>query len=254
METMKQFNQLKPINMKEQKQLKLSKKLNKITRKLNKIKEKLGVEQIPEQKLKSEEPEEPTEKLNLEYKEDIYRQIVKDSIIKDYIRYSEYLEDRNYIRESITLHENLSKIVSINNLKAGNEGIVLDILCPPGNIISIPGIKSFPENYDIENIRPFELILANSNNIEIDPGTKVKILKNKILRKPEEICETSYKDINHIDYSESPNKFKIYSNFYRFENGIELKGEDHLKIHVINPNVDIDIVKFNLGTNFWLPR
>ncbi len=181
------------------------------------------------------------------------RDIIKDSIIKNYPKYIEYLESRNYMRESVTIHENLSSIVTINNLKSNNEGIVLDIKCPPGIIVSIPGIKSYPEDYNIEYIRPFELKLASSNGEEIDSETQIKILKNKILRKSVEICNIPYKYVGMLDYSESPNRFKTYSELYRFEYGVELKSEDHLKIYVINPDKDIDIVKFNLGTDFWTP-
>lgn len=179
--------------------------------------------------------------------------IVKDSIITNYPRYIKYLDSHNYTRESITVCENLSAIVTINNIKANNEGIVIDIMCPPGILIGIPGIKSFPEDYRIENIRPFELKLANSNGEEIDPDTKINIIKNKVLRKPEEIYNILYKDISMTNFSESTNRFKTYTELYRFEYGVELKGEDHLKIYVINPNIDINDVKFNLGTDLWTP-
>ena len=175
--------------------------------------------------------------------------IVKGHIIKNYVKYIQYLEKNYWTKENVTIYENLSSIVTINNLKANNEGTVLDIVCPPGIIIGIPGIKSFPEGYSIERIRPFELILTNLHGEEIDPDTKIKILKNKILRKAEEICEISYKDISMTNYSESPNQFKNYSALYRFEQGIELKGEDHLKIYVINPNIDIEKIKFNIGVD-----
>lgn len=182
--------------------------------------------------------------------------IIKDSIIKNYPKYIEYIEDHNYIRESVTIYENLSAIATINSLKANNEGIVLDILCPPGRIISIPGIKSYPEDYHIEKVPPFEIKLASADGVgrEIDPETKIKILKNKILRKPEEICNLSYKDISMTNFSTSLSRFKAYTELYRFEHGIELKGEDHLKIYVINPNIDINNVKFNLGTDLWTPK
>lgn len=178
---------------------------------------------------------------------------VKDSIIIDYPKYIKYLDSHNYARESITIYENLSSIVTINNLKENNEGIVVDILCPPGILVSIPGIKSFPENYHIEKIPPFEIKLSNSNGEEIGPETKIKILKNKILRKPEDICNISYKDISMTNFSKSLNRFKTYIELYRFEHGIELKGEDHLKLYVINPDKDIDTVKFNFGIDLWTP-
>ena len=177
------------------------------------------------------------------------KDIVKGHIINDYVKYIQHLEKNNWTRESVTIYENLSSIVTINNLKANNEGTVLDIVCPTGRMVGIPGIKSFPEGYSIERIRPFELRLTNLHGEEIDPNTKIKILKNKILRKPAEIYEISYKDISMTNYSESPNQFKNYSEVYKFDQSIELKGEDHLKIYVINPNIDIEIIKFNLGVD-----
>lgn len=179
--------------------------------------------------------------------------IVKDSIIKDYLKYVEYLENLKYVKESMTIYEYLPKLVTINNLKANNSGIILDILCPPGIIISIPGIKSYPENYNIEDIYPFEIKLANSNGEELDQNIEIKIFKNKILRKDVEIFNTSYKYISTVNYSNSQNKFKTYKELYRFDNGIELKDEDHLKIYVVNPDIDINIVKFNLGVDIWTP-
>lgn len=179
--------------------------------------------------------------------------IVKDSVITDYLKYIKYLDNHNYVKESVIIYEGLSTIVTINSLKANDEGTVIDILCPPGILIGIPGIKSFPENYHIEKIPPFEIKLTNSNGEEIDPETKINILKNKILRKPVDICNMFYKDISTTNFSESSNMFKTHVELYRFEHGIELKGEDHLKIYVINPNIDINDVKFNLGTDLWTP-
>ena len=175
--------------------------------------------------------------------------LVKDSFINDYIKYIEYLENNNYVRERVTIYENLSAMVTIHNLKADNEGVVIDILCPPGMIISVPGIKSFPEDFDIERIPPFELILSNLHGDEIGLDTQIKIFKKKILRKPDEIFNLYYKDISMTNYSETPNKFKSHDQLYRFDQGIELKGEDRLKLYVINPNIDIDNVKFNMNVD-----
>ncbi len=177
---------------------------------------------------------------------------IQDPFIKNYFEYIKYQEDNNWIRERITLHEYLSQMmITVNKLKAHNDGVVIDITCPPGRIISIMGIKDIPKGYTIENIRPFELKLANTNGEEIDPDTHIKIIKKKILRKDIEIYDVQYKDISMINYSPSPNMFKAYTELYRFEQGIQLKGEDHLKLHVIDPSIDINIIKFNLGVDLW---
>lgn len=161
--------------------------------------------------------------------------------INNYVEYVKYLEDHDWEKESITIYEYLSGLVTINSLKKGNDGVVTDITCPPGRIISIS--KDYP----------LEVKFANFNGDELSPDTQIKTIKKKILRKNEVLYDLRYKDISMLNYSSSPNKFKNYSELFRFEKGIELKGEDHLKIQVINPNIDIDAekVKLNLVTNLW---
>ena len=131
--------------------------------------------------------------------------LVDKIFIKNYTEYIKYLEDHKWIRERITLHEYLSSIATINNLNANNDGVVVDIICPPGRIISIMGIKdaNCPDGYKIENIRPFELKLANSNGEEIDPDTHIKIIKKKILGKDVEIYDVQYKDVSMTNFSPS---------------------------------------------------
>lgn len=177
--------------------------------------------------------------------------LVEDSLIGDYLRYVDYLERQEWTKESITITELLSSIDTVSKLRAGNDGIVLDVKCPAGLIISIQGTEDLPDGYDVEKIRPLEVKLADSNGKEIDPDTCIKIFKHKLLKKDTQIGQVLYRDISMIDYSDSPNLFKDYASLYRFGKGIEIKGEDSLRLYVINPDVDIDIVKFNLGIDLW---
>lgn len=177
--------------------------------------------------------------------------LVKDSLIEDYPRYVDYLERHEWTRESITITELLSRIATISKLKAGNDGTVLDIKCPAGLIISVNGIEGVPSGYEMEKIRPLEIKLTDSNGKEIGPDTCIKIFKHKLLKKDVQIGQVSYRDISMTDYSDSKNLFKDYNELYRFGKGIEIKGEDSLRLYVINPDVDIDIIKFNLGIDLW---
>jgi len=177
--------------------------------------------------------------------------LVKDSLIEDYVKYVDYLERQEWTRENITVTELLSSIVTINKLKAGDNGIVLNVKCPAGLIISIQGTEGLPDGYNIEKIRPLEIKMSDSNGKEIYPGTCIKIFKHKILKTDVEIGQVLYRDISMVDYSDSPNLFKDYTGLYRFRKGIEIKGEDSLRLYVVNPNVDIDIVKFGLGIDLW---
>lgn len=177
--------------------------------------------------------------------------LVKDSLIEDYPGYVDYLERHEWTRESITITELLSRIATISKLKAGNDGTVLDIKCPAGLIISIPGIEGVPSGYEMEKIRPLEVKFSDSNGKEIGPDTFIKIFKHKLLKKDVQIGLVMYRDISMTDYSDSQNLFKDYNDLYRFGKGIEIKGEDSLRLHIINTDVDIDTVKFNLGIDLW---
>lgn len=174
------------------------------------------------------------------YKQTIYGQTKEDNFfIKNYSEYIKNLKNRKWKKEHFTLHENLSRIVTVNYIRKENDGIVIDILCPSGRILSI------------DNTYPFEIKLASSSGEELDPDTHIKIIKNKILRECIELYDIQYKEIDMLNYSESPHLFKGYDELFRFKDGIELKGEDHLKIFVVNPNIDIDLIKFNLDIDIW---
>jgi hypothetical protein len=177
--------------------------------------------------------------------------LVEDSLIGDYIRYVDYLERHGWTRECITITELLSVITTISKLKAGNDGIVLDVRCPAGLIMSVPGIEGVPNEHDVENIRPIEVKFANPNGKEIDPDTCIEIFKHKLLKEDVQIGQVLYRDISMVDYSDSPNLFKDYVSLYRFKKGIEIKGEDSLRLHIINPDVDVEVVKFNFGADLW---
>ena len=178
------------------------------------------------------------------------KNIVENSLIKDYSKYIEYREKNEFTSESIKIHEYLSALVTTNSLGVHNEGVAIDITCPAGRIMSIIGKDSLPTGYK-ESPHPFELKFANSNGVEIDPDTDIRIFKDTVFKKKTEICELKYRDVGMLNYSDTPNLFKKYSDLYRFDQGVELKGEDHLRMSVINPNVDINIVKFNLGADLW---
>lgn len=63
-----------------------------------------------------------------------------------------------------------------------------------------------------------------------------------------------YKDLTITEYQKTPpNKTKPYEKFYRFNDGIEINGEEHLRIYAINPDIVIDAknVKLSLDIDFW---
>ena len=63
-----------------------------------------------------------------------------------------------------------------------------------------------------------------------------------------------YKDVTKTEYSKTPpNRIKPDSKLYRFDNSIQMGGEDNLKIEVIQPDIDIDSssIKLYLDIDLW---
>lgn len=165
----------------------------------------------------------------------------------EYSEYVQYLRDQGYSREQLNIDEN-SEIVSIRSLAKGSIGTVIDIRCPCGHKMIITGRTQLPEGHALA------LRFADIDNIEIAPDTRIKILKEKISQEITIVESMFYKDITTTEYLKTPpNKTKPYEKFYRFNRGIEINGEEHLKIDVINPDIVIDAknVKLSLDIDFW---
>jgi hypothetical protein len=165
--------------------------------------------------------------------------------ISDYI---EYLRGKGYSRERLTIDEN-SEIVSINSLEKGAIGAVVNIRCPCQHKIVIAGRTQLPDKAHALASR-----LADIDNIEIAPDTRIRILKEKVSRSITVIGTVFYKDLTMTEYLKiPPNETKLYEKFYRFNDNIELNGNEYLKIYVINPDISIDAksVKLSLDIDFW---
>ena len=196
-----------------------------------------------------------TDNKNIENKNIVERKEpnkVANSRIKDYFGYIKYMQNNGWIREYVTLHENLSTIATINSLKANNGGIVIDVKCPPGYRMSIMGKDSVPEEYNI--VHYFETMFKNSDGIEINCDTRIIFTIDKVTKKNIQIDTVLYSDISSTNFEDTPNKFKDYQKLFRFDDGIEIKEEEHLRIYVIDPDLDITEVKFSLGVDLLIQK
>jgi hypothetical protein len=162
--------------------------------------------------------------------------------------YTEYLKDHGYSREQLTIDEN-SEIVNINSLEKGSVGTVIDIRCPCGHKIILAGRAQLPDKIHVLALR-----LADRDNVEIAPDTRIRIFKERPSSAITVIETMFYKDLTMTEYLKiPPNKTKPYDKFYRFNDSIEINGEDHLRIYVINPYITIDTknIKLHLDIDFW---
>jgi hypothetical protein len=194
----------------------------------------------------------------------------KNLIDINYTEYIKYLTSLGYNREQLNIDES-SEIVSIKSLAKGTTGNIIDIRCPSRYKIIIAGRNQLPEeahppdlfSAKAKSLNQLELIstdhklairFADRENVEIYPDTRIRILKEKVSNAITVVGTMFYKDLTATQYLKTPpNDTKPYENFYRFNENIEINGEEHLKIDVVNPDIGIDAknVKLSLDMDLW---
>jgi hypothetical protein len=175
----------------------------------------------------------------------------------DYLGYVDYLESRGWAREQITLDENNTNLVTLFALTQATTGTVLDVRCPAGQKMSMMGTQQVPNGSDARTAHAFRVRLANTADTEIDLNTKVRVTKEKTSEAIIQLARCFYADIcntkNQLSTPTSTATFKTDFEWYRFKQGVELNGEQHMKLIVLNPNIPIDSshVKFALDMDLW---
>jgi len=170
-----------------------------------------------------------------------------NNLPNNYNGYIQHLINEGYSREQINIDEH-SEVVTTRSLAKGAVGTVIDIRCPCRYIISIAGREQFPEYTHILTVR-----LANKDNVEISPDTRIKIIKEKVSQAIVVIDYFLYKDISATEFMKDlPNEIKECDNLFRFNNSIELNGSEHLQIYAINSDIDIDTDHINLSLDIDL--
>ena len=167
----------------------------------------------------------------------------------DNAEYIRFMESKGYKREKLHIDET-SEIVTATNLTKGNVGKVVDIRCPSRYKIFILGRNQLPKNItDDVHLHTLALGLADNNNNEISPDTRIRISKEKPSLEMMLLTTMLYKDITKTDYFKIlPNGIKPNNKLYKFNNSIQLNGEEHLNIDVIQPDLDI----YNSSTELYL--
>ncbi len=176
------------------------------------------------------------------------KQEISMSDYAKYVQYVQCLRDQEYIIEQLNIDEN-SEIVDIRSPEKGYTGTVIDIRCPSIYKMVIAGRTQLSDKAHALALR-----LADRDNIEIAPDTRIRILKEKVSTAVTVVETMFYKDLTMTEYLKvPPNGAKPYEKFYRFNGGIEINGGQHLKIDIINPDIVIDTknVKLSLDIDLW---
>lgn len=151
------------------------------------------------------------------------------------------------------INERYKEIVTISSLKAGDAGPVITIKAPKGKKIKFIGMTD-PTIDDKNDAYTLITRLSDEDDVAIDFMTNVTITHKKF-NYTVVISKLFYCDINMVSDSslyEDPDlkkKVTLYKNknetmWYRFKNTVVLNEEEKLIINVINPNRNIEKIKF----------
>lgn len=186
----------------------------------------------------------------------------------DYISYVEYMEQMGWRRTQVTLDERNHHLVTTNGVKKNEESVddndnynnqVIDIRCPAGHKISIMGVQQVPRGVDTRVVHSLRARIADSEDNEIPFDTRIRIAKIRPSTEVVQIARIFYGDINLTKQSVTsdlnPINLLIYktdNEWYKFHQGMEINGEEHLEISVIDPvNIDARYVRLALDCDIW---
>lgn len=181
----------------------------------------------------------------------------------DYVSYVEYMEGLGWRRSQITLDEKNTRIVTVNSDTVANTAAIIDVRCPAGQKISIMGTQQVQRGADARTAHALRIRFAGTSDTEISQLTKVRITKEKTTEDVVQLARVFYNDVSMTkQVVAAGNLFKDDSIWYRFKQGVELNGEEHLFVYVVaetptgGPNlpdiaIDSTHVKFALDCDFW---
>lgn len=181
----------------------------------------------------------------------------------DYSSYVEYMEGMGWRRSQLTLDEKNTRLVTVNNSAVATTTAIIDVRCPAGQKMSIMGTQQVQNGADARTAHALRIRFAGTNDVEISQLTKVRITKEKTTEDVVQLARVFYNDVSMTkQVVAAGNLWKDDSIWYRFKQGIELNGEEHLFVYVIGetptggPNLpDIAIesthVKFALDVDIW---
>jgi hypothetical protein len=156
--------------------------------------------------------------------------------------YVEYLSGLGWNREFIALNEYNMSFVDVRSVNKDNTGYFVDIVCPSGCKMSIMGKKQTPDGHTTLAYS-LGLHITKENGEEIPDSTKIRITKEKSCEFVIQLARVFYCDIKMM------NREAIYT----LNQGIEINGDTHLRMFVVNPECDISsaYVDFKIEMDFW---
>lgn len=183
-----------------------------------------------------------------------------------YRHYVEYNEGLKYKRENIDINEK-SDIITILKPKNDQENksltdkLLIDIKFPPGYIFSIAGREQIQNIEEFDHLFTLRIKICDSNKSELNPESRIIINKEKDIDEYDthvvRLESTFYKNVSLTklckEHTKSPCPTKTIDELYKFYQGAEFKGDEYLRIYVVDSDIDVSTenVEFNINLDKW---
>lgn len=183
-----------------------------------------------------------------------------------YDEYVEYLENKGWRREQISLDELNTNIVTRQAVAANATDWAIDVRAPAGQKITIQGTQQVGGGADARSAHALRIRFADSAENELAFNTKIRITKEKSSEAVVQLARVFYADVNLTKQAGAANTATVtYKNdpeWYRFKQGVELNGEQRLRIYIINTlgtiaqaavpaNMPTANTRFSLDCDLW---
>ena len=152
----------------------------------------------------------------------------------DYLSYVEYLEARGWAREQLTVDELNTNIVTLTALAAATTGIVVAATATAGEKITMMGTQQVSRGADARTAHSLRIRMAGTNDAEIPLYTKLRITKEKTSEATVQLARIFYVDANLTVQTGTNPRNKTDSEYYRWKQGVELNGQQTLRIRAVN--------------------
>lgn len=172
----------------------------------------------------------------------------------DYLAYCNLLESRGWVREQLTLDELNTNMVNTYPVAATTTAVAIQVTCPAGQKISIMGVQQIQRGADARSAHALRMRIIDTADAELPLATKIRITKEKTSEAVVQLARVYYADVNLVKQIVATGDLhKTDDEWYRFKQGVELNGQQYLRIYVIAPPIAILAadVTFALDMDLW---
>ncbi len=172
----------------------------------------------------------------------------------DYLAYCNLLENRGWVREQLTLDELNTNMVNTYPVAATTTAVAIQVTCPAGQKISVMGVQQIQRGADARSAHALRMRIIDTADAELPLNTKIRITKEKTSEAVVQLARVYYADVNLVKQIVATGDLhKTDEEWYRFKQGVELNGQQYLRIYVIAPPVAILAadVTFALDLDLW---